>query len=113
MRYNQHAAPVNRPEPSARIQLVAHAFAQGLEYHKAGRLEDAERFYRMVVESNPRYADALHLLGLITDQIGRHEEAVALIGQAIALEVCVAPYRFSLGNALKALASILFTLRSG
>jgi Flp pilus assembly protein TadD len=75
--------------------------AAGLEHHRAGRLAEAERHYRQILAVDDRHADSLHLLGVIARQAGRHETAVALIGQAIGLCSEVAVYHNNLGNALR------------
>ena len=49
-------------------------FDRGLQHHKSGWLQEAERLYRMVVASDPRHTDGLHLLGIVAHQSGRHEE---------------------------------------
>ena len=53
-----------------------------LEHHQAGRLTEAERVYRQVLQAEPRNVDALHLLGLVAHQLGMNAEAVELIESA-------------------------------
>src|SRR5262249_23942609 len=55
-----------------------------LSLHQAGRLNEAEAGYRQVLSIHPGTPDALHYLGLIAHQSGRHQEAADLIRQAIA-----------------------------
>src|SRR5580692_5537827 len=62
----------------------AELFAAGLAHHQAGRLAQAETLYRETLAAQPDHADALHLLGVIASQVGRHDVAVDLIGRAIA-----------------------------
>jgi tetratricopeptide (TPR) repeat protein len=54
-----------------------------LAHHQAGRLVQAEAFYRQILEAEPGHADALHLLGMIALQEGKLDNAVDLIGRAI------------------------------
>ncbi len=56
-----------------------------LQHHQAGRLHEAEQFYRQILTQQPNHVDALHLLGLIAHQVGRNDVAMDLIRQAIAL----------------------------
>jgi protein O-GlcNAc transferase len=73
----------------------------GLKHHQAGRFAEAEACYRRVLAAQPDHADALHLLGIIAQQTGRHELAVELISRAIKQNGRSAAYFCSLGIALK------------
>src|SRR5216684_1188416 len=61
------------------------AFDRAIEHHQAGRLHEAEVLYRQILEADPAHANALHLLGLIAHQIGRHPDALELIDRAISI----------------------------
>jgi tetratricopeptide (TPR) repeat protein len=73
----------------------------GLEHQRAGRLAEAEACYRQVLAVQPDQADALHLLGVIAHQVGRHDLAVELIGQAIKRDGQNPVYFSNLGVALR------------
>jgi predicted O-linked N-acetylglucosamine transferase (SPINDLY family) len=88
------------------LSLGAQLFADALEHQKAGRLVQAESLYKQVLAINPRHADTLHLLGVISYQTGRPEPAVALIRQAIAIDRKKAPYHNNLGRALEMLGRL-------
>jgi tetratricopeptide (TPR) repeat protein len=70
-----------QPEPQP--PTIPEAIQIGVSHHQAGRLADAERIYRRVLEADPENREALHLLGLIAHQTGNNELAVQLIGKAI------------------------------
>ena len=53
-----------------------------LEHHRAGRHAEAEHAYRRVLAEDSKNADALCHLGLLAAQLGRNDEAVALIEEA-------------------------------
>jgi protein O-GlcNAc transferase len=63
----------------------AERLAAAMGHHRAGNLIEAERLYRLLCNAEPRNARALHLLGLVTHQMGRRG-AAALIGRAVALD---------------------------
>ena len=85
---------------------VNDSFGEAVRHHRAGRLNEAFRLYGEVLVANPRHADSLHLLGVAASQMGRHDLAIDLISQAIAINGTVASYRASLGNALAARGSL-------
>jgi protein O-GlcNAc transferase len=81
-------------------------FAAALRHHQTGRLEEAERLYRQVLQTDPQHADALHFLGVIAHQRGRHEAALELLSAAITQNGRVASFHNNLGNVLKALGRL-------
>jgi tetratricopeptide (TPR) repeat protein len=58
---------------------------EAFEHLKSGRLAEAERVYRRILENDPDNADALHYQGVIAYNVGQNELAVALIGKAVRL----------------------------
>ena len=52
---------------------IEQTLQQGVAAHKEGKLQEAERLYRAILEVQPKHPDANHNLGLIavsTDQSG-------------------------------------------
>jgi protein O-GlcNAc transferase len=58
--------------------------AAAMVHHRAGRLVDAERLYRLVCDTDPNNARAFHLLGVVAHQL-RRSDAAALVGRAVML----------------------------
>ena len=83
------------------MQGVREAFATAVRLHQSGRLAEAERLYRQILQADPRQCDALHMLGVLAMQGGQNQAAVELIRQAIALNERVPAFHNNLGNALK------------
>jgi Tfp pilus assembly protein PilF len=75
-------------------------FEQGVALHQQGRLAEAERIYREVLQRQPNHSGALHLLGAIALQTEHTERAVELIGKAIALKPDYAEAHYNRGLAL-------------
>jgi protein O-GlcNAc transferase len=59
--------------------------ATAMAHHRAGRLNDAERLYRLVCDSDPQNARAFHLLGVVAHQL-RRADAATLVGRAVMLD---------------------------
>ena len=69
-------------------------------HHHSGNIRDAEALYRTVLRDDPRNADALHGLGVLCLNAGRHMEAEGLIRAAAAARP-VPEFFFHLGLALE------------
>ena len=52
------------------------SFDDALRLHQQGRIEEAEQAYKEIVAADPGHPGGLHLLGVIRQQRGRHEEAL-------------------------------------
>jgi len=73
---------------------------QALEAHRRGDFQVAEQGYRAVLATQPKNPDALALLGVVLDALGRREEALAAIHRAIELDPKAALFYIHLGNVL-------------
>ena len=49
---------------------IEQAMRIAIGHHQAGRMAEAEGLYRQVLEQDPGYPDALHLLGVLALQAG-------------------------------------------
>lgn len=85
---------------------VDETFALALRHHQSGRLAEAERGYREILQAQPGHADSLHLLGVLALQTGNPEPALELIQRAVALRPDGAVYRNNLGQVLERLGRV-------
>jgi predicted O-linked N-acetylglucosamine transferase (SPINDLY family) len=76
------------------------ALREAIAELQAGRLPSAERLCRELLERESGNAEAMHLLGIVMNRLGRHEEAVALIREATLRQPSNATFVNNLGNAL-------------
>jgi tetratricopeptide (TPR) repeat protein len=83
------------------MATISEALVIAIQHHQAGRLQVAEQIYQRVLQAEPHQADALHLLGVIAQQMGKPEVAVEYIGRAIAVNSTEALFHNNLGNAWK------------
>ena len=90
-------------ERSFALSPVRGMMAQAAEHHAAGRLEEAERLCRQVLQREPRNVDALCMLGLIAAAAGDLDEAENLLRQALAEAPDHIAALFELGRVLKEL----------
>jgi tetratricopeptide (TPR) repeat protein len=79
-------------------EKTAASLAAGLRHHLAGRLPEAESCYREILQSDPRHADALHLLGILAQQVGQFDVAIELIRAATQHNPHSADYHNNLAN---------------
>ncbi|MDR3402693.1 MAG: tetratricopeptide repeat protein [Chthoniobacter sp.] len=81
---------------------VQQAFDLALRHHQAERLTDAEALYRQILAVEPGRAEALHFLGVIAHQAGRHALAIDWIQKAIASNPNNSAAHSNLGEAYRA-----------
>jgi predicted TPR repeat methyltransferase len=67
---------------------------------QTGQLQQANSLLSVIVQSLPKYADALHLFGICRMQLGDPEQAQDLIRQAIHILPTAAMFHANLGNIL-------------
>ncbi len=85
---------------------VQDAINRAVAHHCAGRLQDAEKIYREILNVNPDNPNALNLLGLIAHQMNHNEEACKLISRAIDVYPDEPTFYGNLGTVLCALGRI-------
>ena len=62
---------------------IEQALQQGLAAHKEGKLQEAERLYRAILQSQPLHPDANHNLGLIAVSVNQAGEALSFFKVAL------------------------------
>ena len=80
--------------------------ACALQYHQAGKLEEARRIYQNLINVGQHSANALHLLGVLAHQQGDHDRAAEMIGRAIALNPSAAAYHANLAEVYRTLGRL-------
>jgi tetratricopeptide (TPR) repeat protein len=73
-----------------------------LQQHQRGCLDEAARMYQNILVVRPDDSEALHLLGVVAHQQGRHGQAIQIIGRAVALNPGRAAYHANLAEAFRA-----------
>ena len=62
---------------------VDQALEQGVAAHKEGRLQEAERLYRAILQSHPAHPDANHNLGVLAVSVNKAGAALPLFKVAL------------------------------
>lgn len=57
---------------------IDQALKQGVVAHKEGKLQDAERLYRVILQAQPNHPDVNHNLGVLAVSVGESLDAVPL-----------------------------------
>lgn len=78
----QKGLPAPGQQPQA--MSIDQAMLRAAQLQSAGRLQEAERVIRAILQAKPDHAHALHLLGLVAYQAGQPAQAVDVIQRAIA-----------------------------
>ena len=64
-------------------QTIEQALQQGVTAHKEGKLQDAERLYRAILQSQPAHPDANHNLGVLAVSVNKVDAALPLFKAAL------------------------------
>ena len=62
---------------------IKQALQQGIAAHKEGKLQDAERLYRAIMQSQPLHPDANHNLGVLAVSLNKADAALPLFKTAL------------------------------
>jgi tetratricopeptide (TPR) repeat protein len=62
---------------------VDQALQQGIAAHKEGKVQDAERLYRAILQTQPFHPDANHNLGVLAVSVGKADAALPLFKTAL------------------------------
>lgn len=82
---------------------ISETLAIAFRHHRAGQWEYAEQICRGILDIDPKQPDALHFLGVVALQTGRHERAVEFLQEAIRANGAAAILHHQLGAAFRAL----------
>ena len=94
------ASPSTGADQSNRLAQTIEIASQ---HHNAGRFSEAEAGYRRILAVDAENFDALHLLGVLSFQMGHRDQAVELIARAIAINPVDPIAHCNLGELYRAL----------
>ena len=76
------------------------ALQKGVEAHKAGKVQEADRYYTAILKANPKHSDANHNIGLIAVEVGKVEASLPFFKTALEANSNIAQYWLSYIDAL-------------
>jgi len=76
------------------------ALQKGIEAHKAGKAQEADRYYTAILKANPKHADANHNMGVLAVGVGKVEQALPFFKTALETNPSMAQYWISYIDAL-------------
>ena len=76
------------------------ALQQGIAAHKEGKLQDAERFYRSILKSQPLHPDANHNLGVLAVSVNKANMALSFFKTALEADPKIEQFWLSYIDAL-------------
>ena len=59
------------------------ALQNGVEAHKAGEVQEADRYYTAILKAYPKHPDANHNMGVLAVDIGKVKEAIPFFETAL------------------------------
>ena len=101
--YGMNRTDLSSEQKSKKIQ---HFLDLATQHHKAGNLPKAKGIYRKILQDDPNQPVALHLLGVIAYQAGKHEQAIEYITRALHIKPDYAEAHNNLGTVLKELGHV-------
>ena len=79
---------------------IEQVLQQGVTAHQEGKLQDAERLYRAILQSQPQHPDANHNLGLIAISVNQVDAALPLFKAALDINPNIEQFWISYIDAL-------------
>ena len=76
------------------------ALQKGIEAHKSGKVEEADRYYTAILKANPKHPDANHNMGVLAVGVGKVETALPFFKTALEVNPNIAQYWLSYIDAL-------------
>ena len=59
------------------------ALQKGVEAHKAGKVQEADRYYTAIIKAQPKHPDANHNMGVLAVSVGKVEQALPFFKTAL------------------------------
>ena len=74
---------------------IDQALKQGVEAHKAGKVQEADRLYTAILKAQPKHPDANHNMGVLAVGVGKVEQALPFFKTALEANPATAQFWLS------------------
>ena len=74
---------------------IDQALQQGVEAHKAGQVQEADRLYTSIIQAQPKHPDANHNMGVLAVGVGKVQEALPFFKTALEANPATAQFWLS------------------
>ncbi len=71
---------------------IDQALQQGVEAHKAGQVQEADRLYTAILKAQPKHPDANHNMGVLAVGVGKVQEALPFFKTALEANPSIASF---------------------
>ena len=92
---------------------IDQALQKGVEAHKAGQVQEAERLYTTILKAQPKHPDANHNMGILAVGVGKIQEALPFFKTALEANPNTTQFWLSYIDASSKLKNNLFTINLG
>ena len=79
---------------------IDQALQHGIAAHKAGQVQEADRFYTAILKAQPKHPDANHNMGVLAVSVGKIQAALPFFKTAMEENPTTAQFWISYINAL-------------
>jgi tetratricopeptide (TPR) repeat protein len=79
---------------------IDQALQKGVEAHKAGQVQEADRLYTAIMKAQPKHPDANHNMGVLAVGVGKVEQALPFFKTALEANPAIAQFWLSYIDAL-------------
>ena len=79
---------------------IDQALQKGIEAHKSGKVQEADRYYTAILKANPKHSDANHNMGVLSVGVGQVDGALPFFKTALEENPSIAQYWLSYIDAL-------------
>ena len=79
---------------------IQQALKLGIEAHKSGNLQEADKCYTAILQAQPNHPDANHNMGVLAVSVGKVQQALPFFKKALEVNSTIAQFWLSLIESL-------------